>query len=99
MAMATMVNKQFMPEIIVAILIDYHFQSWSIISGNSIQLIQIKLLPRSVCMNAIRGQSTLFMIDAFIAAPAASIGTPKHDINSSQMIRFVNMIFCLVFLA
>ena len=50
-------------------------------------------------MNATKGQSTLVMIDAFVAAPAASNGTPKHDIMSSQMIRFVSMIFCLVFLA
>ena len=55
--------------------------------------------PKSVCMKATRGQRTLFMIDAFVAAPTASMGTPKQEIKSSQTIRFVKIIFCLVFFA
>ena len=55
--------------------------------------------PKSVWMKATRGQRTLVMIATFVTAPTASMGTPKQEIKSSQTIRFVKIIFCLVFFA
>ena len=50
-------------------------------------------LPKSVCMKATRGHRMFVMIDAFVAAPTASMGTPKQEIKSSQTIRLVRIIF------
>ena len=55
--------------------------------------------PKSVWMKATRGQRTLVMIATFVTAPTASMGNPKQAINSSQTIKFVKIIFCLVFFA
>ena len=62
-------------------------------------IIKSMKLPKSVCMKATREQRTLVMIDAFVAAPTASMGTPKQEIKSSQTIRLVKIIFCLVVFA
>ena len=56
-------------------------------------------IPKRVCMKATRGQRTLVIIDAFVAAPTASMGTPRQEIKSSHTIRLAKIIFCLVFFA